>query len=215
MSVLRRGVHVMFAGVMLVVLCLPPAGGSQSTPPAAALATFFKRGVVFQDRNSDGAIDYVNARIVLAEEPTAGELAAAADVAARLGFETSAIDLPLVARSLQASGSGSAEAVALRDAPTIFVGAKSLVGSGTTAGSLGAASLKAGEGLVAAFTASGQPAVAVLGADEAGFNTAVVMLAGHLPYVWDQKSPTTDKIADEVKQWLTGKGVTVSSALAP
>ena len=32
------------------------------------------------------------------------------------------------------------------------------------------------------------------------------MLAGHLPYVWDQKGPTTDKIADDVKQFLGGKG---------
>jgi hypothetical protein len=97
----------------------------------------------------------------------------------------------------------------------IFVGARSLAGSGATADSLGGASLKAGEGLIAAFTASGQPAIAALGADEAGISAAALMLAGHLPYLWDQKSPTTDKIADDVKQWLVGKGVTVSSAFVP
>ena len=40
------------------------------------------------------------------------------------------------------------------------------------------------------------------------------MLAGHLPYLWDQKSPTTDKIADDVKVFLAGKGLTPSSAVA-
>ena len=40
------------------------------------------------------------------------------------------------------------------------------------------------------------------------------MLAGHLPFVWDQKGPTTDKIADEVKQFLAGKGVTPASAVS-
>ena len=82
--------------------------------------------------------------------------------------------------------------------------------------SLGAANLKASEGAVAAFKASsGEPAVAVLGADEAGLAAAAVMFAGHLPYLSDAKGPTVDKIADEAKQWLTGKGVTVSSAVAP
>ena len=38
------------------------------------------------------------------------------------------------------------------------------------------------------------------------------MLAGHLPCVWDQKGPTADKIADDVKQFLGGKGVAASSA---
>ena len=32
---------------------------------AASLSEFFKPGVVFQDRNGDGAIDFVDARIVL------------------------------------------------------------------------------------------------------------------------------------------------------
>ena len=80
--------------------------------------------------------------------------------------------------------------------------------------SIGAAGLKPGDGVVTAFTLSGRPAVAVLGGDEAGLTAASVMLAGHLPYVWDQKGPTTDKIADDVKQFLAGKGLTPSSAVA-
>src|SRR6185503_10068896 len=41
-----------------------------------------------------------------------------------------------------------------------------------------------------------------------------VMLAGHLPFVWDQKGPTTDKIADEVKEFLDTKGITANAAVA-
>ena len=40
------------------------------------------------------------------------------------------------------------------------------------------------------------------------------MLAGHLPFVWDQKGPTTDKIADEVKEFLGTKGITATAAVA-
>jgi zinc carboxypeptidase len=220
--------------ILLVVgiACASGAVGrtQSSASSSAALADFFKPGVVFQDRNGDDAIDFVNARIVLAENPTPGEVAAAADVAARLGFETSAMDLPLVrlkpdttvAQAPNApevasgfSRTSDSTVVSGFSRTSIFIGAKSLAGSGATADSLGAANLKAGEGSVAAFTASGQPAVAVLGADEAGLSAAAVMLAGHLPYVWDAKSATTDKIADEAKEWLTAKGVTIVAAFAP
>ena len=100
------------------------------------------------------------------------------------------------------------------DSPTIFVGAKSLAGSGATLDAIGGAGLKAGDGAVLAFSQGGKAAVAVLGGDDSGLASAAVMLAGHLPYVWDQKGPTTDKIADDVKQFLAGKGVTASSATA-
>jgi hypothetical protein len=41
------------------------------------------------------------------------------------------------------------------------------------------------------------------------------MFAGHLPKVWDQKSPDIDAVADEVKQFLAGKGVTAVSVIVP
>jgi len=206
---------------------LVAAGAIGRTAPAdtapLSLSELFKPGVVFQDRNGDGVVDFVDARIVLPEQPTAAELAAAADVAARLGYETSAMNLPLpVARRLPSSREAPADRRSPREggepsevnaSPTIFIGAKSLAGSGITVDAIGATGLKAGEGMVAAFTASGKPAVAVFG-DDSGVSAAAIMLAGHLPYVWDQKGPTADKIADEVRQFLVGKGLTPSSSVA-
>ncbi len=49
---------------------------------------------ILEDRNQDGVIDYVNARVYVADDPTPEELAAAANVAARLAFEALSIDLP-------------------------------------------------------------------------------------------------------------------------
>src|ERR1700704_4388168 len=60
----------------------------------------------------------------------------------------------------------------------------------------------------------GKPAVAVLGGDDDGLSAAAVMLAGHLPHVWDQKGPNTDEIADDAREFLAAKGVAVSSAAA-
>ena len=154
-------------------------------PPLAPvqLSDFFKPGAALQDRNGDGIIDFVDARVALAEHPSAADLAAAADVAARMGFETSAMNLPFVRQPLPAAWS-------------IFIGAKSLPGSSLDA--LGATALKAGDGVVAAFSHAGGPAIAVLGGNDSGLDRAAVMLAGHLPYVWDQKGPTVGKIADDV-----------------
>ena len=175
---------------------------------------------MFQDRNQDGVVDFANARLVLSPQPAAGDLAAAADIAARLGFETSAMDLPMVRLKPDATTAGDAAAVTVASgfsstSAAVYIGVKSLAGSGTTVDALAAgAPLKAGDGLVAAFSTAGQPALAVLGGDDGGLTTAAVMLAGHLPFVWDQKGPTTDKIADEVKEFLSTKGITANAAVA-
>ena len=171
------------------------------------LAEFFKPGVVFQDRNDDGVVDFVDARIALAPAPSAAESAAAADVAARLGYETTAMSLPLDIADARAGRRPSVGA-------TVFIGARALAHANVAADSVGASALKAGEGAVAAFTVGGQPAVAVLGGDDEGLSAAAVMLAGHLPHVWSQKAPTIDTIASEVRAFLSGKGVTPVSATA-
>jgi zinc carboxypeptidase len=188
--------------VVVIAACAGAIGRTQTAPQRVALSEFFKPGVAFQDRNGDGAVDFINARVALADRPAAGDLAAAADVAARLGFETSAMDLPVRAQA----DSGS-------DQPTVFVGTRSLARSGVTAEFLGATGLKAGDGLVAAFSTSAGPSVAVLGGDDSGTSAAAVLLSGHLPYVWDQKGPTTDKIADDVRDFLQSKGIAATAAV--
>src|ERR1043166_621628 len=188
---------------ILLLSLIVGAGAIGRTAPAdvatAALADFFKPGVVWQDKNGDGAVDFVDAHIVLPERPTSAELAAAADVAARLGFETSAMNLPLTD---------------VADGPSIFIGNKSLSRANVRLDAIGGSGLQAGDGVVTAFTLAGRPAVAVLGGDDAGLTAAAVMLAGHLPFLRDQKSQTTEVIAGDVREFLAGKGVNVASSHA-
>ena len=61
------------------------AGGS-----LAGLEDVFAPGVFLEDRNGDGVVDFINARIVLPADAVPEEVAAAANIAARLGFESSA-----------------------------------------------------------------------------------------------------------------------------
>jgi hypothetical protein len=191
--------------LLLLVTTMADTGRTAPGEPAVSLSEFFKPGVVFQDRNNDGVVDFVNAGIVLPDHPTAAELAAAANVAARLGFETTAMDLPVVRLTPAATGNTAS-------ALPVFVGARSLEGTGVTAGALGGTALRAGEGVVAAFSLSGRPAVALLGEAE-GLEAAAVMLGGHLPYIRDQKGPDISRLADEARDFLSGKGMTAASAL--
>ena len=51
-----------------------------------------------RDTNGDGLADSVAARVIVPAAPTLGEMEAATNLAARLGYETTALTLPLVIR---------------------------------------------------------------------------------------------------------------------
>ena len=156
---------------------------------------------MLQDRNGDGVVDFVNARIVLGEKPSAADVSAAADVAARFGFETMAMNLPLLSgpEAAESRGSGSSAG----DTTAFIIGSDGARRMGAT---LPAATrtLRPGDGMVVTTTARGEPAVMVLGGDAAGTMAAAELLAGRLPRVWDPKGPTLANVVDEVKSVLTG-----------
>ena len=110
--------------------------------------------------------DLVSASLVLGDAPSTAEVAAAAEIAARLGFETMALDLPL-ARGTQ----GGIPVVVGRSglAAAVQAGASSPVDP---------ASLDDGEGMVATSTVDGRTWVFVLGGDDEGLLAAARLLAG-------------------------------------
>src|SRR5437899_887466 len=63
-----------------LILLAGAVGRSDTAPPPASLSDFFKPGVAFLDTNDDGAVDFVDARIVLPERPSPAEDKIAADV---------------------------------------------------------------------------------------------------------------------------------------
>ncbi len=127
------------------------------------------------------------------------EIAAAADVAARLAFETTAITLP----------------IARTEGTPVFVGSRALTAAKVPLESIGVAGLKAGDGAVVSFAIDGKPAIAIIGGDDGGLAEAALMFAGHLPHLGDLKSPTTDKVGDDVKEFLAGKGITQTTIAVP
>lgn len=157
--------------------------------PAADLRNLFAAGGLLQDTNGDGVIDDVNARIVLGSPASASDVSAAANVAARLGFETSAMNIPL------GEGSGRIP-IAIGSAGVKAAGIQTPVPA-----------LTAGEGLVASIEANGVSGVMVAGGDDAGTRAAAEWLSGRLPHIWDPNGPTIDAVADEVRAFLTGASI--------
>ncbi len=193
---------VTFAVSLVLLLVSGARPATQAGGDAVGgLPAFFRAGGVLQDRNGDGVIDFVNARLVLGASPGDDEIAAAGDVAARLGFETSAMNLPVRAA---AGGSGL----------PVVVGAGGLAAAGLAAGDLGAAALAAGEGEVAVVPGA-PPGILVTGGDGAGTRAAAEALAGRLPYVWAPKGDTLEKVADDVRAALADAKVPVQAVEVP
>ncbi len=170
-------------GVVIGIALITPQTSvqTQQAPQRATdLATLFAPGGILQDRNGDGVVDFVNARLVLGEKPDVGDVSAAADLAARLGFETMAMNLPLSA----APDTGTTAFIVGRDAA---------LRTGATLPS----ELRPGDGMVVSTTAGGEPAVMVVGGDAAGTMAAAELLAGRLPHVWDPKAPTLGQVIRE------------------
>src|SRR5262245_3685280 len=79
-SIMRK---LLFLGIALASVAVGHTAPGDAAAPAS-FSSFFKPGAALQDRNGDGVVDFVDARIVLAERPSTAEVAAAAAVAARL-----------------------------------------------------------------------------------------------------------------------------------
>src|ERR1035438_7507482 len=80
--------------VFLLTRCFayqaPPA------PSANRLTDPFATGWMLVDTNGDGIDDFVNGKVVVPASPTAAENAAAANIAARIGYGTTGLMPPLV-----------------------------------------------------------------------------------------------------------------------
>lgn len=148
---------------------------------------------LLRDENGDGVPDRLGAVVVTAAAPTLAERAAAAEIAARLGFETMALDLPL-------------PRVAAPNMGAVLVGRRALAEAGLAPGDFGVGPLRAGEGAVAvarvgAPSGSGGPRtwrVAVFGAADDGLLRAARLLAGQLPHVGSLSGPSLAEIAAEL-----------------
>jgi hypothetical protein len=154
----------------------------QGAPQGNHLADPFAAGWMTADTNGDGIIDFVAGKIVVPEHPTAAENAAAADVAARIGFETTGFTPPVVI----AAGEDR------RDEARIYVGGRAPV------------ALDAEEGGV--FAENGK--LRIVGHDDAGLLAAAEAFGSRAPFVWRVPGERLSVIADAVARAVAGARLT-------
>jgi zinc carboxypeptidase len=159
------------------------------------------------DTNGDGLADAVAARIIVPAAPSPQDVEVATNLAARLGYETTALSLPLVLRD--------------DDVARESVGVPILVGRGnrfvrTLIGSkaIDVSTLKPGQGLLAAVTSplGGGDGLVVVGGDDEGTLNAGLELAARLPRVWSMSGITLPGVEEQAIRYLRSHGVNVVDA---
>jgi hypothetical protein len=173
----------------LLALAIPvlPIGHQQSgrneTP---GLEAIFDDGPLFQDQNGDGLVDYVHGHVVLGSDPSDVDVAAAANVAARIGFETSSIDLPITRQS---------------DGVTIAVGRSALEELGISSDALGV-DLEPGLGVVTLLNDVTPSTLVIAGGDNVGTAAAALAFGARAPHVWDPDGTTYADVAEGTRTIL-------------
>ena len=123
--------------------------------PANHLADPFATGWILVDTNGDGIDDFINGKVVVPATPTASENAAAANIAARIGYGATGLTPPLVVSADPGRG------------PRIVIG-KAPVDLEKEEGGV----FPAGDSLILA------------GADDAGLQAAAEAYSARAPYQW-------------------------------
>lgn len=164
-----------------------PRTPATDTLPARDLRNLYRPGFMVADGNGDGVVDRVLGRILVPSTPTPAEAVAAANLAARLGWETTATDLGLVG--------GDDGRAASATAPLLVVGRAAPPPS---------TAVQPGEGIIELLSGGrwAGGAAAVGGGDATGVMAAAAYLSSRYPEIWEAGGTAWDEVADRVRARL-------------
>ena len=177
-------------------------GTSAPSSPLTDLAALLDPGIGILDANGDGAIDDLAFRILLADGAGEAEIAAAANLGARFGFETSATNLGLA---------GRAGSPANTTGPVVLVGRGAVAQAGLTGAlELGTDHLGPGQGEVVLLppgsVGGAHGGLALIGYDATGLLAAAGYLSGRFPAVWNTKGSTWRGVLDGLREHFMEAG---------
>jgi hypothetical protein len=177
--------------VGILPLALSSVIAYQSDAPRTGhLADPFSAGWMLSDTNGDDIADFISGKVVVPAHPSAAKNAAAADLAARLGFATTAFTPPLVISAAEDRSDG----------PRIYVGRDAVPSNLSPIAAGHAATLLPGEGGVFGIAND----LVVLGHDEAGLLAAAEAFASRAPYIW---RPSGERISAIARACDPGAGI--------
>lgn len=191
--------------VLLAVFVIPfPASTSRAEPADASenpLEHAFQKGWMLQDTNGENIVDFIRGRVIVPMRPTAAENAAAANFAARLGYETAGLTMPVVETAAEA-GLGTSGA-------RIFIGKNAISTSDLSALAPLVSLLGTGEGGV--FLTGSD--LAVIGSDAPGLLAAATDFAARIPYQWATPGDKVEVIVSSVNRALAAAKVDATARL--
>jgi len=169
-----------------------------------SLAKLFAPGRAVLDLDGDGFPEKPALDIVVADRPTAGELALAADIAARANFESLAVALDLVRRESEVAAGRSTVL-------GIFIGHKlAPVREALKKRGLDPAAIPPNQGRIFLFSIKGQTGIAcVAGSDEALLRTGRAFFL-RWPYFWEvwgrETGATYENLEKDLEAFLAAAG---------
>jgi hypothetical protein len=177
--------------LLLFAVMMQPANRAYqaSTKEADHLLDPFSAGWMLSDTNGDGIVDFVSGKVVVPVSPTAAENAAAADIAARLGFATTGLTLPLVVPAIVYQNDSK------NGGPRIFVGRGAVPARYASVVAKYVDPMLPGEGGVFEIDAG----LVVVGHDDAGLLAAAEAFASRAPYLWKVPGDKLSALTDAVK----------------
>jgi len=161
-----------------------------------------------RDTNGDGLADAVAARVIVPATPAMADVEVATNLAARIGYETTALTLPLVLRDREVAQPASIVVPILVGRSNQFI--QRLIDSKA----IDVSTLHPGQGLIAAVASplGGGDGLVVIGGDDEGTLNAGIELAARLPRVWGMSGIALPGVEEQAVRYLRGNGINAGSA---
>ncbi|MGH9596798.1 MAG: hypothetical protein ACRD3K_08390, partial [Edaphobacter sp.] len=176
----------------------------QQVKNETSIENAFQMGLIVQDTNGDHISDVVCGWVIVPKSPNAAENTVAANLAARLGYETSALTLPIVVPATAPMG---------KSCPTekanLWVGRDALPSSATVDADKDLGQLQIGEGGV--FSVPG--GLLIAGSDPAGLIAAGDAYSARAPYQWSVQGNKLQEIAKTINARLESEKVAATVQL--
>jgi hypothetical protein len=185
------------AAVLGCSLALSTGVFAEQAEPETPIENAFQLGLIVQDTNGDQLADAVCGHVVVPSSSTAAENTAAANLAARIGYETTALTLPIVVEGSVQPGKGCAAQKA-----SLWVGRAAPTASAALADKE-TEEFQIGEGGVSTVPGG----LVFVGADPAGLLAAANAYSAHAPYQWSTTGEKLQAIARTINERLTAQKV--------
>lgn len=203
----RRRSDVLWLALSLCAFSTPAGAATADSPPGlTSLADVYDHGL--RDTNGDGLADSITARVIMPAAPSMQDVQAAANIAARLGYESTAASLPIVFTEDKLPASAQIELPILVGRENRYVRAL------MAAGAVDVESLVPGQGLIALVPNAmrGRTGIVVVGSDDAGTLSASTELAARLPHLWNMTGITLPAIQEQALAYLRRRNVSATEA---